>query len=120
MTIVYTTQKSLPFGLCASVLQFNRLPLLITASLRRRLVVVAGHYFDDNMRVELVPLAAITKNQFPRFMRSVQVSPAADKHHRISAMSPFLGHDTDFTRVQTDSAAVISQSRASVSQPSQR
>ena len=40
---------------------YNRLPQLITAVLRRILSILTGHYFDDRCDVELQRLAAQTK-----------------------------------------------------------
>ena len=39
--------RGLNFGLTASVNQFNRVPELVVAFLRRRCGVACTHYFDD-------------------------------------------------------------------------
>ena len=54
---VYAHLNGLPFGLGAVVNQFNRLPLLLTALCRRVSLLVASHYFDDTLHLELEQLA---------------------------------------------------------------
>ena len=44
---VYTELFGLPFGLMSDVIQFNRVPCFITACLRRLLLMMTSHYFDD-------------------------------------------------------------------------
>ena len=44
---VYSQLCGLPFGLASAVVQFNKAPQVLTATLRRVLFLVCGHYFDD-------------------------------------------------------------------------
>ena len=44
---VYTELFGLPFGLMSAVIQFNRVPCFIAACLRRLLLMLTSHYFDD-------------------------------------------------------------------------
>ncbi len=44
---VYAKLHGLPFGVGSVVNQFNRLPMLITAWLRRIYGIMTTHYFDD-------------------------------------------------------------------------
>eukprot|EP00973_Karenia_brevis_P009565 1292256-Karenia_brevis.AAC.1 len=46
--LLFTQLFGLPFGLSTSVVQFNRVPSLLTAVARRCLAILLAHYFDDN------------------------------------------------------------------------
>ena len=49
---VYCRLRGLPFGMGTVVNQFNRLPHLKTAVLRRILDMLVCHYFDDELAMD--------------------------------------------------------------------
>ena len=63
---VYAQCHGLPFGVASVVNQFNRMPMLLTAVCRRILLLMQGHYFDDNVTIELARIAPVSKTQFTR------------------------------------------------------
>ena len=60
---VYHRLFGLPLGVGSVVNQFNRMPMLLTAFNRRVLCKLDAHYFDDNIVLEIVALAAVSKTQ---------------------------------------------------------
>ena len=104
---VYTELFGLPFGLMSAVIQFNRVPCFITACLRRLLLMMTSHYFDDSSQLELEQIAAITKTQVIRFFGLCQVQIGHDKRQYMMGVVKFLGTLTDLTRIQSDDAIVL-------------
>jgi len=104
---VYTELFGLPFGLMSAVIQFNRVPCVITACLRRLLLMMTSHYFDDSSQLELNLIAATTKTQVIRFFKLCQVVIGHDKSQRMTGVVKFLGTLTDLTRIQSDDAIVL-------------
>ena len=58
---VYSRLRGLPFGMGSVVNQFNRLPHLKSAVLRRTLAMLDGHYFDDELRVYFSSMTSLTQ-----------------------------------------------------------
>ena len=84
------------FGLRAAVNQFNRLPEIVVAFLRRRTGIPVTHYFDDYCVCE--PSYAGTTGQAAlRDLHNRLGIPLADeKHEPMSRVCLFLGIVTDF------------------------
>ena len=50
---VFAVYKGATYGLLSAVMNFNRLPCLVTAFTRRCTGVLVGAYFDDNLIVDI-------------------------------------------------------------------
>ena len=98
---VYAQLFGLPFGLASAVNQFNRAPQLITATLRRVLLLVGGHYFDDSIQFEVDRLAGSHKRLFARLLQMFGVVVSHAKRQHMTVMPRFLGMVTDFSQVHT-------------------
>ena len=96
---VYSQLYGLPFGLASAVVQFNRAPQVLTATLRRVLFLVCGHYFDDTVQFECSSLASCTKTIFVRTMSLFGVKLGHPKRQRFSLCAIFLGLMTDATEM---------------------
>jgi len=101
---LYAALKGLPFGLGAAVNQFNRLPMLATALMRRMLYIMTGHYVDDNVMAEMTPLGADAQRSFIRVMELMGVKLSESKRQLMTCMAAFLGHIHDLSRMATDQA----------------
>ena len=104
---VYVQLRGLPFGLGAVVNQFNRLPNLFTAVQRRVLCIVAGHYFDDNIHMDLSQWAATTKVQVNRLATIFRVVFFPKKRRPMSCLVDFLGHSFDRTSIEQEVSVTL-------------
>ena len=93
----YCRSRGLPFGFLSVVNQFNRFPHLFTAILRRILLVLAAHFFDDCAHLDLASLAAATKAMVVRLADLFNVIFNREKRRRMSSRNNFLGYAYDFS-----------------------
>ena len=103
----YAQLNGLPFGLGAAVNQFVRVPMLLTAAARRLLMLLCGHYVDDNGVLELASLGTSATDAFrelAEFMLGVKLS--SEKRQAPAALCQFLGHLHDFRPLAYESAVV--------------
>ena len=110
---VYNVNYGLLFGLTSCVVQFNRMPTLATAIVRRFLLVAQGHYFDDLTDPSIASLAAETKSQVVRLYSILGIKLSVKKRKRLKSMCSFLGVLHDMSTWHTDAAAVLGPSPTS-------
>ena len=104
---VYHRLFGLPFGVGSVVNQFNRMPMLITAFLRRVMCFCSGHYFDDSACLELLKLAAVSKTQYIRIHGFFGVVLSHKKRKYMRSAQTFLGHFNDLCILRSDGAMVF-------------
>jgi hypothetical protein len=85
----------MPFGMNASVNQFNRAPHLFTAVQRRILALLSAHYFDDSILLEFLPMAAQSKTMTIRLFGYFGAILSHAKRQAMTATTKFLGQLTD-------------------------
>ena len=93
---VYSRLRGLPFGMGSVVNQFNRLPHLKTAVLRRLLGLLACHYFDDELLLESRMCAGASKAISLRLSRLWGIRYGEHKRRPMSTCCPFLGSAYDW------------------------
>ena len=87
----------LNFGLVAAVNQFNRLPELVVAFLRRRCGVVTTHYFDDYCVCEPSYAAGTGQDLLKSVHRLIGMPLSVEKHVSMRQQFVFLGVLVDFS-----------------------
>ena len=90
--------RGLNFGLTASVNQFNRVPELIVAFLRRRCGVACTHYFDDYCVCEPSFAGLSGQELLALVHRRFGIPLAEDKHAAMGPSGIFLGIMHDLSR----------------------
>ena len=104
---VYAECFGLPFGVAAVVNQFNRMPMLLTAVARRMLCMLQGHYFDDNVTIDLACQAAVSKTMFVRLADYFGIQFSKAKRQKLSSIIDFLGNSNDLTSLRIDKAVTF-------------
>ena len=104
----YFITPGLNFGLKAAVNQFNRIPELVVAFLRRRGGVVCTHYFDDYCVAEPDYTLCSGQGVLVRLHQTMRLPlDLADKHNAMAEVGAFLGIEHDFRRVRRDGVAIM-------------
>ena len=93
---VYSRLNGLPFGMDTVVNQFNRLPHLKTAVLRRLLGILACHYFDDELVMDFGHIAAQTQALSHRLSEMWGIKYSPKTRHVVSIHTTFLGNSCDW------------------------
>ena len=93
---VYSRLNGLPFGMGTVVNQFNRLPHLKTAVLRRLLGILACHYFDDELVMDFGHMAAQTQALSHRLSEMWGIKYSPKKRQVVSIHTTFLGNSYDW------------------------
>ena len=106
-TRTYYQLLGLPFGVGSVVNQFNRLPQVITAWLRRQLGIMASHYFDDSVHMDWLPLCPQTKTTVLRLNAFFGIVLSTKKRKPMRPMGTFLGRLIDMTRINADGATMF-------------
>ena len=104
---VYSRLKGLPFGMGSVVNQFNRLPHLKTAVLRRLLAMLACHYFDDELLLEAIQCAGSSKAMSLRLSAMWGIRYGTNKRQGMSTTSDFLGHCYDWAQLACEGTATF-------------
>ena len=108
---VYSRLRGLPFGMGSVVNQFNRLPLLKTAVLRRLFGLLACHYFDDELLMEMAGHTRSSATVIKSVANLWGIRYSANKSQPLSTWTAFLGHQYDWASfVSTSSVAFWGES----------
>lgn len=91
----YIKMFGCPFGMASAVLNFNRLPTLISATLRRCFGVAAAAYFDDNCAVDVASAAGTAQNAITSVFSWTGAHLNEAKGMPPASRRVFLGLDTD-------------------------
>lgn len=103
----YSQLRGLPFGLGAAVNQFVRMPMLLSAAARRLLLLLCGHYVDDNGVLELAALGTSAADAFRKLAEDFMGVKLSDEKRRPPAsLLQFLGHLHDFRPAAREYAIV--------------
>ncbi len=81
----------LAFGLESAVVSFNRFPALGVAATRRMVLGMCACYFDDQLALELVQTADVSRQGLLLIFSSFGAPPQPTKSFRPSANRHFLG-----------------------------
>jgi len=93
---VYSRLRGLPFGMGSVVNQFNRLPHLKTAVLRRLFGLLACHYFDDELLLEMAGNTRSSATMIKSVANLWGIRYSATKSQPLSTWTAFLGHQYDW------------------------
>ena len=104
---VYSRLRGLPFGMGSVVNQFNRMPHLKTAVLRRLLGLMACHYFDDELLIDSTHCAGASKTLALRLAALLGIRYSPNKRQPMSTWTIFLGHTYDWSQVASSGAATF-------------
>ena len=98
------------FGLVSAVIYFNAVPAFGAKFARRILAIVCDHYFDDFDTLALRGQGAAYQEALGRLMAALGYPFSAKKHVETAETNPFLGVQSDFSRVAAEGIVVISVS----------
>lgn len=98
------------FGLVSAVIYFNAVPAFAAKFARRILAIVCDHYFDDFDTLALKGQGRAYQEALGRLMVALGYPFSAKKHVVAAEANPFLGVQTDFTRLAAEGVIVISVS----------
>ena len=101
---LFALLRGLPFGLASAVNQFARCAALLTAFCRRLLLILCGHYVDDNVIVEIIVLMGHAHKGFRAAAECMGIALSDKKRQTHSTAATFLGCLFDFSTHLTDHA----------------
>ena len=98
----------LNFGLACAPVHFNRFPELVTFAARLLLAIPCDHFYDDTAISDLQGLINSSQGCLGELYTLLGLPFSESKHVVGSASEPYLGVQTDYTRLHTEGLVSLS------------
>ena len=103
----YAVLKAHPYGLAASVLNFNRTPCFLTALARRVAAACASNYFDDTGVLDFAAARGSAQSFLWQLYTLLGFTLDPDKDGPMASQRHFLGLLLDLARALSDTSMMI-------------